>query len=84
VDLEKIIIKGKTLQGGTSTAELGISDDFHYPPIETPISTSHSFVMLSVGVSQSLKFRSFHADFSHPGLGLEGETFVTPLSPKVV
>jgi hypothetical protein len=37
VDPEKIIRKGKALREGTSTAELGISDDFHYPPIETPI-----------------------------------------------
>jgi hypothetical protein len=34
---EKIIRKGKALHEGTSTAELGIFDDFHYA-IGTPIS----------------------------------------------
>jgi hypothetical protein len=37
---EKIIRKGKTLQGGTSTDEPGISDDFHHPHLETPIYSS--------------------------------------------
>jgi hypothetical protein len=83
-DPEKITRKGKALQEGTSTAELGISDDSHYPLIETPISTSHSLVILSVGVSQSLNFGSVPVDLSPPGLGLEGESFVTPISPDVV
>jgi hypothetical protein len=83
-DREKIIKKGKTLQGGTSIVEPGISDDFHYPPIETPISSSHSSVIPSIGVSGSLNFGSVPVDFSPPGLGLEGETFVTPISPEVV
>jgi hypothetical protein len=37
-DPEKIIRKGKALHQGTSTVELGVSDDFHYP-IGTPISS---------------------------------------------
>jgi hypothetical protein len=50
-DLEKIIRKGKALHGGTSTTEPGISDDFQYPPIGTPIYASHSTVIPSAGVS---------------------------------
>jgi len=38
VDPKKIIRKGKALHQGTSTAKLGISDDFHYP-IRAPISS---------------------------------------------
>jgi hypothetical protein len=71
-DPEKIIRKGKALQEGTSTDEPGISDDFHYPHIGTPISTTHSTIIPSVGVSQSLNFGSVPIDFSPPGLGLEG------------
>jgi hypothetical protein len=83
-DPEKIIRKGKALREGTSTVEPGISDDFHSPPIETPISASHSTLIPSVGVSRSLNFGSVPVEFSPPGLGLEGEILVTPLSPEVV
>jgi hypothetical protein len=83
-DLEKIFIRRNTLQEGTSTVEPGISDNFHYPPLETPISSSHSPIIPSVGVSRILKFGSVHVEFSPPGLGLEGEILVTPLSPEVV
>ena len=31
-----------------------------------------------------MNFESFPAEFSPPGLGLEGEILVTPLSPSVV
>jgi hypothetical protein len=48
---EKIIRKGKALREGTSTDEPGISDDFHYPHIGTPIFAAHSTVIPSVGVS---------------------------------
>jgi hypothetical protein len=74
----------KDPSGRYFTAEPGISDDFHHPPIETPIFASHSPVIPSVGVSRSLKFGSVPVDFSPPGLGLEGESFVTPISPEVV
>jgi hypothetical protein len=83
-DPEKIIRKGKTPQEGTSTAEPGISDDFHCPPVGTPISSSHFPIIQSVGVSQSLNFGSVPVEFSPPGLGLEGEILVTPLSPEIV
>jgi hypothetical protein len=82
-DPEKIIRKGKALHEGTSTVEPGISDDFHYP-IGTPISSFQPSVIPSVGVSRTLNFGSVPVEFSPPGLGLEGETIVTPLSPEVV
>jgi hypothetical protein len=83
-DPEKIIRKGKALHEGTSTTEPGISDDFHGPPIGTPISAFHSPVIPSVGVPRTLNFGSVPVEFSPPGLGLEGEILVTPLSPEIV
>jgi hypothetical protein len=83
-DPEKIVRKGKALREGASTAELGISDDFYYPPIETPISSSHFPIIPSVGVSRTLNFGIVPVEFSPPGFGLEGEIFVTPISPEVV
>jgi hypothetical protein len=83
-DPEKIVRKGKALREGTSTVEPGISDNFHCPSLETPISASHSPVIPSVGVSRTLNFGSVPVEFSPPGLGLEGETLVTPLSPEIV
>jgi hypothetical protein len=80
---EKIIRKGKALHEGTSTVEPSISNDFHYP-IGTPISDFHPSVIPYVGVSRTLNFGSVPIDFYPPGLGLEGETIVTPLSSKVV
>jgi hypothetical protein len=47
-DPEKIVKKGKAPQEGTYVVEPGISDDFHYPPLETPIFSSHSPIILSV------------------------------------
>jgi hypothetical protein len=84
VDPEKIIRKGKNPQEGTSIAEPGISNDFHFPPIGTPISSSHFPIIQSVGVSRSLKFGSVPVEFSPYGPGLEGEILVTPLSHEVV
>jgi len=83
VDPEKIIRKGKTLHEGTTT-EPGISDDFHYPPVGSLISAFLSTVIPSVGVPRTLNFRSVPVEFSPPGLGLEGESLVTPLSPEIV
>jgi hypothetical protein len=78
-DPEKIIRKGKALHQGTSTIELGIFDDFNYP-IGTPISNFQPLVIPYVGVSQTFNFGSVPVEFSPLGLGLEGETIVTPLS----
>jgi hypothetical protein len=83
-DPEKIIRKGNSLHQGTSTTEMGISDDFHYPPIGTPISAFPSIVIPSVGVPQILNFGSVPSEFSPPSLGLEGESLVTPLSLEIV
>jgi hypothetical protein len=81
VDPEKIVRKGKAFRGGDSTAEPDISNNFPSPSVETPFSAPHSLVIPSAGVSQTLNFRSVPVEFSPPGLGLEGEILVTPLSP---
>jgi hypothetical protein len=65
-DPEKIIRKGRALREGSSTVEPGISDDFHYPLVETPTSASRFPIIPSVGVSQSLKFGSVPVEFSPP------------------
>jgi hypothetical protein len=83
-DPEKIIRKGKTPQEGTSAVEPGDSGNFHHPPSETPLVSSHTPIISSVGVSRALNFGSFPVVFSSPGLGLEGESFDTPVSPEVV
>jgi hypothetical protein len=82
-DPKKIVRKGKALREGTYTIEPSIFDNFHCP-LETPISASHSLVIPSVGVSRNLNFGSVPVEFSPPGLGLEGETLVTPLCPEIV
>jgi hypothetical protein len=82
-DPEKIIRKGKAPRERASATKPGISDDFHYP-IGTPTSASHSSFIPSVGVSRTLNFGSVPVEFSPPGLGLEGEILVTPLSPETV
>jgi len=83
-DLKKIVKIRKTLQECTLATELGISDNFHHPPIATLIVVSHFPFTPFVGVSRILNFGSVPVEFSPPGLGLEGEILVTPLSPEVV
>jgi hypothetical protein len=83
-DPENIIRKGKAFGGGSSTTEPGISDNFPSPSVETPFFASHFPVIPSAGVSRTLNFGSVPVEFSPPGLGLEGEILVTPLSPEVV
>jgi hypothetical protein len=80
---EKIIKKGKSFEGGNSTAKTGISGDFH-DFVETPTPSFHPILLYSVRVSRSLNFGSVLVVFSPPGLELVGETLVTPLSPEVV
>jgi hypothetical protein len=82
-DPEKIIKRGKALREGASTVEPGISDSSHCSMLETPISASQFLVKPLVGVSHLLNFGSVHVEFSPPGLGLDGERFVTPISPDV-
>jgi hypothetical protein len=83
-DLEKIIRKGKTPQEGTSTSKLGVSGKFHNLPSKTPITISIFPIIPFAGVSKDLNFRSFPTNFSSPCLVLEGERFVTLVSPKFV
>jgi hypothetical protein len=80
VDLENIIRKGKAFGGGTSTTKPSIYDDFHCS-IGAPTPASHYVLLPSVGVFRSLNFGSVPAEFSPLGLGLEGESLFTPLSP---
>jgi hypothetical protein len=49
-DPEKIVRKGKAPREGTSAAKPGIFDNFHCPPLETPIVASHSPIIPFVGV----------------------------------
>jgi hypothetical protein len=82
-DPKKIIRKGNSFEGGTSTAKPGISDDFQ-DFIETPTPSFRPVVLPFVEVSRSLNFGSVPTGFSPPGLELVGETLVTPLFPEVV
>jgi hypothetical protein len=80
-DLEVIIRKGKASQGETSTTEPG---NLPSPSVETPFSSSQLPSRPFSEVSHFLNFGSVPTEFSPPGLGLEGEILVTPLSPEVV
>jgi hypothetical protein len=57
---------------------------FPSPSVETPFSSSHLPSRHVSKVSHFLNFGSVPAEFSPPGLGLEGEILVTSLSPEVV
>ena len=81
---EKIIRKINTPQEGTSTIVPGIFGNFHNPSLKTPVVSSHSYIIPSVGVSKNLNFESLPTVFSPPSLGLEGERFDTPISPEFV
>jgi hypothetical protein len=84
VDPEKIIKKGKTSQEGASTAVPGDFGNLHNHSLKTPVVASNSPIIPSVGVSRILNFGSFPVDFSPLSHALEGESFDTPVSPKVV
>jgi hypothetical protein len=84
VDLEKIIRREKAPQEGSSADKPGDSGNFHHPPSETPLASSHTHIICYVGVSKNLNFGSFPIVFSSPGLGLEGKSLNIPISPKVV
>jgi hypothetical protein len=75
-DPKKIIRRRKILEEGTSAAEPCISNDFHHPPIATPVAISHFPITPTVRVSRSLNFGSFPADFPSP-------SFTTPPPVKV-
>jgi hypothetical protein len=80
-DPEVIFRKGKAPEGETSTAEPG---NLLSPSIENPFSSPQLPSRPYYEVSHFLNFGSVPAEFSPPGLGLEGEILVTPLSPEVV
>ena len=80
-DTEVIFRKGRAFEGETSTAEPG---NLPYPSVETPFSSPQFPSRPFSEVSHLLNFGSVSAKFSPPGLGLEGEILVTPLSPKFV
>jgi hypothetical protein len=81
IDLEVVLRKGKASEEGTSIAELG---NLPSPSVGTPFSPPQFLNRPFSEVSRVLNFGSVPAEFSSPGLGLEGETLVTPLSSKAV
>jgi hypothetical protein len=83
VDPEKLIIKGKALREGALAIEPCISNSSHYPLLETLIFASRFPIRPLVEVSRLLNFGSVPIELSPLGLGLEGESFVTPISPNV-
>jgi hypothetical protein len=81
VDPEVIFRKGNASKGETSTTEPG---NFPSPSVGTPFSSSQRPSRPFSEVSRFLNFRSVLVEFSPPGLGLEGQILVTPLSPEGV
>jgi hypothetical protein len=81
VDPEVIIRKGKASEGETFTTEPG---NFPSPSVENPFSSSQLLSRPFSEVSHFLNFGSVLADFSPPGMGLEGGIIITPLSPGAI
>jgi hypothetical protein len=80
-DLEVVFRRGKAPEEEDSTAEIG---NLPSPSVRTPFSPPQFLNRPPSEVSRFLNFRSVPDEFSPPGLGLEGEILVTPLSSKVV
>jgi hypothetical protein len=80
-DPEVVLRKGKASEGEASTAEPGNPPS---PSVGTPFSPPQFLNRPLSEVSRFLNFGSVPAEFSPPGLGLEGETLVTPLSSEAV
>jgi hypothetical protein len=80
-DPEVISRKGKASKGETSTAEIGNPP---FPSVGAPFSPPQFLDRPPSEVSRFLNFGSVPTEFSPPGLGLEEETLVTPLSFEVV
>ena len=80
-DPEVVLRKGKASEGEDSTTEPG---NLPSPSVGTPFSPLKSLNRPPSEVSRFLNFGSVPAEFSPPGLGLEGEILVTPLSSKYV
>jgi hypothetical protein len=80
-DPEMIFRKGKAFEGETSTTKLG---NLPSPSVETPFSSPHLPSRPISEVFRFLNLGSVPTEFSPPGMGLEGEILVTPLSHEVV
>jgi ribonuclease HI len=80
-DPEVVLRKGKASEGEASTAEPGNPPS---PSVGTPFSPPQFLNRPFSEVSRFLNFGSVPAEFSPPGLGLEGEILVTPLSSEAV
>jgi hypothetical protein len=80
-DPEVVLRKGKAPEEEASTAETGNPPS---PSVRTLFSSPQFLNRPPSEVSRFLNFGSVPAEFSPPGLGLEGEILVTPLSSEVV
>jgi hypothetical protein len=80
-DPEVVLRKGKASEEEASTAEPGNPPS---PSVGTPFSPPQFLNRPLSEVSHFLNFGSVPAEFSPPGLGLEGEILVTPLSSEAV
>jgi hypothetical protein len=76
-----VLRKGKASEGEASATEPSNPPS---PSVGTPISPPRFLSRPFSEVSRFLNFGSVLVEFSPPGLGLEGEIFVTPLSSEVV
>jgi uncharacterized small protein (DUF1192 family) len=80
-DPEVVRRRGKSSAKEVSIAETGNTPS---PSVRTPFSPPQFLNRPPSEVSRFLNFGSVPAEFSPPGLGLEGEILVTPLSSEVV
>jgi hypothetical protein len=80
-DPEVVLRKGKAPEEEAPAVETGNPPS---PSVRTPFSPPQFLNRPPSEVSRFLNFGSVPAEFSPPGLGLEGEILVTPLSSEVV
>ena len=76
-----VLRKGKAPEEEAFTDETGNPP---FPSVRTPFSPPQFLNRPPSEVSRFLNFGSVPAEFSPPGLGLEGEILVTPLSSEAV
>jgi hypothetical protein len=81
MDPEVVLRKGKASKEEESITKPGNPP---YPSVGAPFSPPQLFDRPVSAVSRFLNFGSVLVEFSSPGLGLEGQDFVTPLSFEVV
>jgi hypothetical protein len=80
-DPEVVLRKGKASEGEAIAAEPGNPPS---PSVRTPFSPPQFPSRPLSEVSRFLNFGSVPVEVSPPGLGLEGEILVTPISPEAV